>query len=189
MIVLVWVLTLTFGVCSGFMLRQKRVFSHPFVFCAMLGSFLVCLAICFAWIFVKSEDLLMALLCLFFGALLPAFGAYDIYNIFSCKQQISAEYQGFNRYSGSRGAASYAPVFEYEWQGKRYTEQSAQSEKLELLEAEMEVGQTYPIYINPQNPSIFLLARKFRFISFLMFVLGLFFLLGGWALLAGWLEP
>ena len=85
-----------------------------------------------------------------------------IRSVKQCSEQVTGIYQGFNSYSGGKGSQSHAPVFRYQYNGKKFLRQCASTYPLSLLEKRMKPGEEYTIYIDPKKPTNFLLQKAGR---------------------------
>ena len=90
-----------------------------------------------------------------------------------------AIYQGFNSYSGGKGSQSHAPVFRYQYNGKKFLRQCASTYPLSLLEKRMKPGEEYTIYIDPKKPTNFLLQKRVGAGYVLFFLFGILIIFVG----------
>ena len=58
--------------------------------------------------------------------------------------------------------STQAPVFEYTYQGRRYEEQTAQNISYKQLIKKMREGETYPMYVDPKHPAVFIFQKKIK---------------------------
>jgi len=161
------------------MVKLNRVKKRPFMTVLFLLTMLYGMILCYVEWKLQDKEIVFAL-GMGIGLLFILVPIYGIYNILRCTKCIQGIYRGYNTYSSGVGPPLYAPVFEYDVDAVHYYEQSGQFEKLELLEAELEKGRNYPIYIHPKNPYIFILKKKIHFFYLPIIFVGLFFLFAGY---------
>ena len=94
-------------------------------------------------------------------------------------EQVTGIYQGFNSYSGGKGSRSHAPVFRYQYNGKKFLRQCASTYPLSLLEKRMKPGEEYTIYIDPKKPTNFLLQKRVGAGYVLFFLFGILIIFVG----------
>ena len=86
-------------------------------------------------------------------------------------------YRGYKEYSGGKGGRSYAPVFEYSFDGQIYKRQMSVSYgSLKKLAKKYRSGERYPIYINANNPENCIESRRMSWKYILILLLGLIML-------------
>lgn len=174
--VLVYVLTILFGISVFFIIWRKRYKIAPLICFDMILTFLGFAVISFVILFARNEELEVFLIMNVFGLFLFFLGVNDIYSALRCNQKIEAVYCGFNSYPGGHyGVTSYAPVFEYVCGGTVYHGQTAQTVPYRLLQSMIE-GNSYPVYINPKYPGVYVLKRKIRFTTVICFAFAMMFL-------------
>ena len=83
----------------------------------------------------------------------------NIKSVNICNEEIMGVYQGYNSYP-SKTVSSYAPIFKYKYNGKTYVCQCSNTYSFKKLDKDMVKGNEYRIYINPKNPSSFVLNKK-----------------------------
>ena len=102
-----------------------------------------------------------------------------IRSVKQCSEQVTGIYQGFNSYSGGKGSQSHAPVFRYQYNGKKFHRQCASTYPLSLLEKRMKPGEEYTIYIDPKKPTNFLLQKRVGAGYILFFLFGILIIFVG----------
>lgn len=128
--IVLWVLFLGFAVGSLSLLWQKTD-----TYALLFGALAIGMAICV----VAVMNIRAALVC-------------DV--------PLEGVYQGFVEYPGIKGQNALAPVFEYDYEGKHYRVQSAQSYPEKQLLFEMTPGDVYPIYIEAAHPENVILHKR-----------------------------
>ncbi|MEO2186766.1 hypothetical protein ABGV35_00020 [[Clostridium] innocuum] len=83
----------------------------------------------------------------------------NIKSVVVCNEAINGIYQGYNSYH-SETVSSYAPIFKYKYNGQTYVHQCSNTYSFKKLDKEMVKGNEYHIYINPKNPSSFVLNKR-----------------------------
>ena len=166
--VLVYILTLLFGVSTAIIIKNKRYKVIPFICLDIILTFAGFAITSFVSLFVRNETLEVLLIMSVFGLFLFLLGVNDIYAVFSCNQKIEAAYCGYNSYPGRYGITSYAPVFEYVCNGTVYHEQATLTVPYRLLRG-MTEGNIYPIYIHPKHPGVYVLKRRIRYTTVIEF--------------------
>ena len=102
---------------------------------------------------------------LLFGALaigmaICVVAVMNIRAAFVCDVPLEGVYQGFVEYPGIKGQNALAPVFEYDYEGKHYRVQSAQSYPEKHLLFDMTPEDRYPIYIEAAHPENVILHKR-----------------------------
>ena len=103
----------------------------------------------------------------------------DLYSLVRCKEKINGVYCGYNTYYGGNAVSTQNPVFEYTYQGYVYKEQTTQNVSYKQLTKKMREGETYPIYVDPKYPAVFILQKKIKLSSIVIVFFGILFLVGG----------
>lgn len=104
------------------------------------------------------------------GALIMLGGLFDTYKIFSCTELIEATCVNIKEVRARYGVKLYLPMYQFEWEGKRYQTQSGNSYFKRGVRKIVE-GQRCCIYMNPKNP---LLVRESRMPSLLFVAMAVF---------------
>ncbi|MDD3222872.1 MAG: hypothetical protein EOM34_00515 [Clostridia bacterium] len=133
------------------------------------------LFMCFEYYILKSERLMARTFFLCMGVPFVVYAFYNFVNLFRCSTKILAQYEGFDTMYSPRMPSTYYPKFSYRVDGMDYHEKSAKNESLELLEADMEIGRGYEIYIVPGKPETFILTKKIKFLNIFFLIVGAFF--------------
>lgn len=66
-------------------------------------------------------------------------------------------------------------MFEYTYQGYVYKEQTTQNVSYKQLTKKMREGETYPIYVDPKYPAVFILQKKIKLSSIVIVFFGILF--------------
>ncbi len=166
-------------------LEEKRQKESPIIFAAIVYTF-VCsvIALCI-YVFLPTYDrFLFFMVGVTLGGLIIIIAINNLSAIFRCRMEVRGVYCGYRTYSGGKGQHSYAPVFKYTYEGKKYFEQSAQSVAFKLLDQVMTEGEVYTIYVDDQHPNQFVLKKKVQVMDVMMLLFGVLCLLVAfWALL------
>lgn len=133
-------------VCAVLCFRQKKA---SIIWGVLLATFGIISIVGF---FLKSDTLLFTgilLSCVFFlfGACIIQFLAHK-----KCRTPISATCISYNTYHVRR-TTTYAPVFQYVYNDKEYTQQTPTGYSKRKFDRLYQIGQTYKILINENNPS------------------------------------
>lgn len=99
----------------------------------------------------------------------------DLYSLVRCKEKINGVYCGYNTYYGGNAVSTQNPVFEYTYQGYVYKEQTTQNVSYKQLTKKMREGETYPIYVDPKYPAVFILQKKIKLSSIVIVFFGILF--------------
>lgn len=180
MTTLVHILMILFGFITFVIVKNKRYKDVPFISFIMIFSFVGFGIISVLTIFVSFGKLLLfPLACIVFGLIFIFMLINDVYALVRCKEKINGVYCGYNTYYGGNAMSTQAPVFEYTYQGRIYKEQTAQNISYKQLIKKMREGETYPIYVDPKHPAVFIFQKKIK-LSFIVIVFfGILFLSGG----------
>lgn len=177
---LVHILTILFGFITFVIFKNKRYKDVPFVSFIMIFSFVGFGIVSILTIFVPSGKLLLfPLVCIVFGLIIIFMLINDLYSLVRCKEKINGVYCGYNTYYGGNAVSAQNPVFEYTYQGYVYKEQTTQNVSYKQLTKKMREGETYPIYVDPKYPAVFILQKKIKLSSIVIVFFGILFLVGG----------
>ena len=169
MTTLVHILMILFGFITFVIVKNKRYKDVPFISFIMIFSFVGFGIISVLTIFVSFGKLLLfPLACIVFGLIFIFMLINDVYALVRCKEKINGVYCGYNTYYGGNAVSTQAPVFEYTYQGRIYKEQTAQNISYKQLIKKMREGETYPIYVDPKHPAVFIFQKKIK-LSFSVF--------------------
>ena len=161
MTILVHILTILFGFITFVIFKNKRYKDVPFVSFIMIFSFVGFGIVSILTIFVPSGKLLLfPLVCIVFGLIIIFMLINDLYSLVRCKEKINGVYCGYNTY--------YV-----------YKEQTTQNVSYKQLTKKMREGETYPIYVDPKYPAVFILQKKIKLSSIVIVFFGILFLVGG----------
>ncbi len=112
------------------------------------------------------------------GLFLAAMGLWGVLSTLRCKQQIEAVCVDSVAIS-SQGMKTYAAVFAYTYQGVEYRQPSFQSFPRQRLQKRFRLQETYPVYIDPQNPARVAVDRTPQIIQWLLMLLGVLMVVMG----------
>lgn len=178
--ILVYILTILFGFITFVIVKNKRYKDTPLVSFIMILSFVGFGMISILTIFVPFGQLLLfPLACIVFGLIFIFMLINDVYSLVRCKEKINGVYCGYNTYYGGNAMSVQAPVFEYTYQGHIYKEQTAQNISYKQLTKKMREGETYPIYVDPKHPAVFIFQKKIKLSFVVIAFFGILFLVGG----------
>jgi len=176
MTILVHILTILFGFITFVIFKNKRYKDVPFVSFIMIFSFVGFGIVSILTIFVPSGKLLLfPLVCIVFGLIIIFMLINDLYSLVRCKEKINGVYCGYNTYYGGNAVSTQNPVFEYTYQGYVYKEQTTQNVSYKQLTKKMREGETYPIYVDPKYPAVFILQKKIKLSSIVIVFFGILF--------------
>lgn len=116
-------------------------------------------------LFVAGLGMAMAWLGIYMG----------IYKKIRCNLKISACYTGAQAYK-VRASTSYTPEFSFSYEGTDYFNTSGECFSARKLDKRFQIGESYPIYIDPQNPNSFCVSRGIDKSGILLLLLGILFL-------------
>lgn len=128
-------------------------------------------------LFVKS--LALAVTGIFLPCIILLIGTFVLilWQIISCNEMVYGTYRGYKEYYGGKGHRSYAPVFEYSFDGQIYKRQMPVSYgSLKKLAKKYQPGEQYPIYINANNPKSCIDSRRMSWEYVLILLFGLIML-------------
>ncbi len=178
--VIVHIFTVLFAILCFMIIKKKRYKETPFICFIMFVSFISFGTASLIALFAPYGEILSyPCMIIALGLLLFLVGVNDLYSIFRCTERIEGIYCGYNTYYGSHGVHSYAPVFEYTYDGVLYHEQTAQTVSHRRLTKNMTEGNRYSIYINPKCPSVYILFRRLRASGVVCFIIGAAFMGAG----------
>lgn len=127
--------------------------------------------------FVKS--LALAVTGVFLPCIIFLIGTFVLilWQIISCNEMVYGIYRGYKEYYGGKGQYSYAPIFEYSFDGQSYKRQMHVSYgSLKKLAKRYQPGERYQIYINANNPESCINSRRMSWKYVLILLLGLIML-------------
>lgn len=180
MVILMHILTILFAIASFLIIKNKRYQAMPLISGTILISFLGCGTISVVSIVVPYGELfVLPLGCVVFGVVFLMAACNDFYSLAKCREKINGIYRGYHTYYGGNGISTQSPVFEYLYHGTLYQEQTTQSVSYKQLTQHMRPGETYPIYVDPKHPAVFLLSKKIRATSVLAVLFGILFFTAG----------
>ena len=137
----------------------------------LIGVGVFLFAVCTLLIYTLALAYLDVFLVFFVGCVLCAVAIDLIVKTYSCKEKVFAvlvDY-GFEQF---KAHVTSSPIFTYQYQGKTYTTSSAECLSQRYVLRHYKEGETYTIYISPQNPSFFKTQRKIRIFDIALFLIG-----------------
>lgn len=175
MAVLIYILTIVFGIVCFRIIRTKRYKIMPFISLIMFICFISC-----GFISILSIALPYGKLAVYplgitlFGLICILIGGNDLYSLLRCREKVDGVYCDYNTYYSGNGISTQAPVFEYTYNGTYYREQTTQNISHKQLNQHMTQGNVYKIYLDPKHPAVFILNKKIKAGTIISIVLGLF---------------
>lgn len=127
----------------------------------------------------KTDTYALVFGALAIGVAICIVALQNIRAAFVCDVALEGVYRGFVEYPGSKGQNALAPVFEYDYQGKHYRVQSAQTYPEKQLIYEMTPGERYPIYIESTHPENIVITKRVPWGNVAMLVAGVAFIVVG----------
>ena len=121
----------------------------------------------------KKEKKMEVYLLWGLGILLIGFGIWTVKMACSCNIEIQAVYLSSTKVSIGRGQFKYAPVFQYEYGGQQYEEQTFQYCSKEYVDSSYLEGEKYKIYICSKNPKQFRVIKKVDFSYIAIILIGI----------------
>lgn len=111
-------------------------------------------------------------------ALIPlCFGAAGIAIVIQCREAVDGEYLPTLVHETTTGRRTYSLTHRYTYNGKPYTEVCAKSCSKRFLQRHAPKSGTHStIYVNPKDPTQYLLRRKLSGVDIFLVLLGLFIL-------------
>lgn len=180
MTIIIYILTILFGILSFFIIKNKRYKTMPFIcliiFLSFIGFGIISLLVL---VLPYGETLVYPFGSVILGLILILVGVNDFYSLLRCKEKVDGMYCGYNTYYGGNGVSAQSPVFEYTYRGTHYREQTAQNISYRKLNQRMTQGNIYSLYIDPKYPAVFILTKKVQFGTIISIIIGLFFFTGG----------
>lgn len=171
-------------VTVGFMLLACLLHGHAKIRSALIAL----ITYCMIWGFVMiSLSLIIKItdrfddydVCAFMvglGIIFAAGGLYmGIIKKLQCNVKISAVYTGAQAYT-VKGHTTYTPAFSFKYKGNSYSNTSGESFSKRKIESRFQVGSSYDIFINPENPNSLCVSRKLEGSWILVIMLGALFI-------------
>lgn len=151
---------LFFDVVAIAVIRQGNQGDHPIIFA---GAVTVAIGLTLAFVLAAfvpgSTAYVAAIVATALSVLFACIAANNVLAIFTCRVKVEAEYRGCEETTTAHGAKLYYPVCAYEFRGKSYCGGSFQSIGARRARRMAEAG-TWPIYLDPQNPAVFITRRN-----------------------------
>ena len=180
MTILIYFLTIVFGIVCFVIMKKKRYKVMPLICLIMFICFIGFGIISLVYSFVPyGEIFVMPLGSIVFGLISILVGVNDLYSLLCCRKKVDGVYCGYNTYYGGNGISTQAPVFEYTYNGTYYREQTTQNISHKRLNKGMTQGKMYSIYIDPKHPAVFVLTKRIRIGTIVAIILELFLFTGG----------
>ncbi len=92
-----------------------------------------------------------------------------------CKTKIIGTFIRYNYYPGNVYVTGYAPIFKYTFNNIEYVRQTFQTIFGKKIK-QFEPNKQYEIYINSNNPKIFVVNKKIELSNILLLILGIIFI-------------
>jgi len=143
----------------------KRKLKYCFI-----GAGIVLFAVCAILLYILAPNYLDHFLLFSFGFVLCGVAIEIMKDTYSCKEKVSAVLVDYG-YGQIKSHRICSPVFTYQYQGKTYTSVDVCSQRYALTHYKK--GETYTIYLSPQNPSLISLQRKISIFVIALFLIGL----------------
>ena len=148
--VLMWITSLIVSIVllrSAYKDKDERAFllSEAFVWLAMFVLLPFVLS-------VKNSFLTIAIILSDIGVFLLLLARQTAVRVKKCNFEIQAKCIGYREIVRSKGRRSYAPQFEYRYQGTDYREYSIRTYSRKDLDKMFQQHKQYTIYINPDCP-------------------------------------
>ncbi|MBE5894977.1 MAG: hypothetical protein E7285_04865 [Lachnospiraceae bacterium] len=96
----------------------------------------------------------------------------------ACTTKVVGVYQGCQEYKSVRGYRSYAPIFQYYFDGREYQGQANENYSMKKITSRFTPGRQYTILINQNNPCQYVTGNSQLGNKILLFTVGLFMLAG-----------
>ena len=175
MTILIYFLTIVFGIVCFVIMQKKRYKVMPLICLIMFICFIGCGIVSILSLTLPyGEILVYPLGAIIFGLVFILVGVNDLYSLLRCREKVDGVYCGYNTYYGGNGISTQSPIFEYTYNGTYYREQTAQNISHKRLNRSMTQGNVYSIYIDPKHPAVFILAKKIKIGTIVSIILGLF---------------
>ncbi|HGT0129286.1 hypothetical protein RYE12_18265 [Clostridioides difficile] len=175
MTILIYILTIVFGIVCFGIIRTKRYKIMPLICLIMFICFISCGIISILSLTLPYGKIAVYPLGItLFGLICVLIGVNDLYSLLRCREKVDGVYCDYNTYYGGNGISTHAPVFEYTYNGTYYREQTAQNISHKRLNKSMTQGNVYSIYIDPKHPAVFILTKKIKIGTIVAIILGLF---------------
>lgn len=113
---------------------------------------------------------------LIIGLVFTYLGISEVLTIVRCNEKVTGRYRGFDAYKGAKGCNIYAPIFEYEYDGRKYRLMSVQAFSRKGLRRFAE-GEEYELLIDADTPENVIVDRKIGMLPICMLVFGAIFLI------------
>ena len=163
MTILIYFLTIVFGIVCFVIMKKKRYKVMPLICLIMFICFIGCGIVSILSLTLPyGEILVYPLGAIIFGLVFILVGVNDLYSLLRCREKVDGVYCGYNTYYGGNGISTQSPIFEYTYNGTYYREQTAQNISHKRLNRSMTRGNVYSIYIDPKHPAVFILAKKIK---------------------------
>ena len=176
-VILAGILIITFGLMflscylKGFAANKRAVITM-ILYCFVWGG-LLCVSPLVDTYTVWGDTYVMHVWTGGFGWMFLLLGIYMgvIQNI-KCKEKIEAVYMGGQAYSGRGGVKQYSPQFSYSRNGRTFSNITGHTYSQRKLNKKFQVGNTYQIYMDPENPLTIREHKRIGSSSVLLMVMG-----------------
>ena len=175
MTILIYILTIVFGIVCFGIIRTKRYKIMPLICLIMFICFISCGIISILSLTLPYGKIAIYPLGItLFGLICALIGVNDLYSLLRCREKVDGVYCDYNTYYGGNGISTQSPIFEYTYNGTYYREQTTQNISHKRLNKSMTQGNVYSIYIDPKHPAVFILTKKIKIGIIVSIILGLF---------------
>lgn len=154
-----FLIALFFDAVTVAVVRQGNQGSSPIVFASLVAmSVGSTAAFLLAALLPGSDRLVAVTVAATLGALFGCVTANDLRALFACRTRVEATYRGCEDVPTAHVMTLHYPVFSYEHRGRPYRGRSIQSVSGRRAR-EMSASGTYPIYLDPHQPTTFITRR------------------------------
>lgn len=171
--------TVMMGIAFVYALVTKMYRTNVANFIVVAMLFVGYGAVSWAYVVLDSERYALLFGCVAMGLAICMVSVKMMRDTAMCTIPRKGIYHGFVAYPGSKGQKCYAPVFEYEYMGKRYREQCAQSYPEKLLIYDMTPGERYTVYIDGAKPENVVMEKTMTARTVMVFFVGVAFVVMG----------
>lgn len=184
MTILIYILTITFGIVCFRIMKTKRYKAMPLICSIMFISFIGCGMISvLSLVLPYGKTLVYPLGTMIVGLIFILVGVNDLYSLLRCREKVDGVYCGYNTYYGGNGISTQSPVFEYTYKGIHYREQTVQNVSYKQLNKNMKEGNVYCLYVDSKSPAVFIFSRKIHVSSVIAIIFGILFFTFGISML------
>lgn len=120
----------------------------------------------------ENDKLIELVICYGIGLIFIGHFIYECYCVQRCRVKVRAKYIHAASYKNR-----FAPIFTYQFKGKKYKMQSPQTVSKRVLKKKFHVGEEYTIFISEKNPAIVLIHKRVPLLSCWNGIFGILMLL------------